>query len=225
MEVKLLTELDVEVRRGEVLRYLGQKQGRPVPQKIAIALEKELLRASELLHPRAAYVILMEKDLPEQEVYADARGAAFALSTIGPDLEREAARFMDSGELTRGVILDAIGSEAAESLADRVNREICSEAHGMGFQAERRISPGYGSYGLEEQRTFFRLLPAEALGIRLTEGFMMEPRKSVSFLVRLVTRSGSAEDRDPCSHCGLKNCPYRKEKAHGSTAAEDRSAP
>ena len=47
-----------------------------------------------------------------------------------------------------------------------------------------RVSFGYPACpALEDQATLFRLLEPERIGVRLTDGFMMDPEASVSALV------------------------------------------
>jgi cobalamin-dependent methionine synthase I len=42
------------------------------------------------------------------------------------------------------------------------------------------VSPGYGDFGLEDQPQLLELSGGAALGITVTENFMMVPRKSVT---------------------------------------------
>jgi hypothetical protein len=61
------------------------------------------------------------------------------------------------------------------------------------------------------------LLPARALGITLTTGLMMIPRKSVSFAVSFEERPPKGHRaRSACERCGLERCRHRLVPMHNA---------
>jgi cobalamin-dependent methionine synthase I len=64
----------------------------------------------------------------------------------------------------------------------------------MGLWPSKRYAPGYRGWHLSDQAFLFRMVGADAIGVRLTDSFMMVPRKSYSFRInfyrekRLTTR-------------------------------------
>jgi 5-methyltetrahydrofolate--homocysteine methyltransferase len=119
------------------------------------------------------------------------------VTTIGPGVRALAESWQREGEYLRSHLLQAIALEAAEAFAELLHRKLRA-MWGFGdppgltlkdlFRARyrgKRYSFGYPACPrLEDQAKLFRLLDAErAIGVRLTEGFMMEPEGSVSALV------------------------------------------
>ncbi len=90
---------------------------------------------------------------------------------------------MSENEMLRALILDSLGSEAAEEMAIQSDRILTEKAREMNLWPSKRFSPGYGKWDIQEQRYVFSVLPAESIGVRLTESCMMIPRKSVSFRI------------------------------------------
>jgi len=136
---------------------------------------------------------------------------AVAVCTVGPELEEEEARLAAAGELLDALVLDAIGSAAAEAAADALNLEVCALAAERGLAAAPRVSPGYGDWDTACQPALLELLPIGDLGITLTSGAMMTPRKSVSFAVALGTDEDAARRAGSrCARCGLKDCRHRR---------------
>ena len=101
------------------------------------------------------------------------------------------------GSYLRSHIVQALAIEGAEALAELLHKKI-REMWGIAdpagttkkelFQARyhgTRVSFGYPACPrLEDQTELFRLLGVtEAIGVELTEGFMMDPESSVSALV------------------------------------------
>jgi hypothetical protein len=202
--------LRVEVARGEALRFLGYPPGHARAAAALTRLDAVWDAALTLLAPRGAWAVVDGAAAAAAGVPAAAERAAVAVCTIGPALEGESARRAAAGDPLAALLLDAIGSAAAEAAADALNLVVCHAALARGLRAAARVSPGYGGWDTACQRELLALLPAAALGIVLTDGGMMVPRKSVSFAASL-REPGAEDDADgsPCRHCGLERCRHR----------------
>ncbi|MFH0779084.1 MAG: vitamin B12 dependent-methionine synthase activation domain-containing protein [Candidatus Eisenbacteria bacterium] len=135
--------------------------------------------------------------------------AALSICTIGSPLEDKVTADSDSGRLARAMILDAAGSVLAEEVCNWANQRICELAAGEALFPGARMSPGYSSWNIKEQEIFFRLLPADSIGVTLTRAHMMVPRKSVSFAVALFEQD-PGERLSPCARCGREGCHFRR---------------
>ena len=123
---------------------------------------------------------------------------AMMLTTIGEGVRALAEEWKNQGEYLRSHVLQIIALEGAEAFAELLHRKI-RQMWGFGdpagithkdlFQAHyhgKRFSFGYPACPrLEDQAQLFRLLELEqsGLGVRLTEGYMMDPESSVSALI------------------------------------------
>ena len=204
--------LRAEATRQEALRYLGYPEGHPRALGAAALLDAEWDAAVALVQPRGAFALVDGEAAAAAGMPAPAARVGVGVCTIGPALEAESARRVAAGELLPALLLDAIGSAAAEAAADALNLEVCHAALAQGLRAAPRVSPGYGTWETAAQRDLLALLPIAALGIALTEGGMMVPRKSVSFAASLLEPGALAhEGGSPCRHCGLERCRHRRE--------------
>jgi 5-methyltetrahydrofolate--homocysteine methyltransferase len=120
------------------------------------------------------------------------------LTTIGTGVRALAEEWKERGEYLRSHILQVLALEGAEAFAELLHQKI-RQMWGFGdppeitmkeiFQARyhgQRFSFGYPACPrLEDQEKLFRLLEAEkhGIGVRLTEGCMMDPESSVSAMV------------------------------------------
>ncbi|HVP37435.1 MAG TPA: vitamin B12 dependent-methionine synthase activation domain-containing protein [Terriglobales bacterium] len=195
----------------EILRLLGHTSKNKGLKDGTRKLVSEMIElSSALVKPSGVYAIKEAKELPAECLFESAEKAAFCICTIGNSLEKEVGALSRKGELTKAFILDAIGSVAAESVAEYLNHVIAAEAKKKKLHCSTRFSPGYGGWKLEAQRFIFDLLPSEKIGVRLNRSFMMIPRKSVSFVVNLSRNRFKDKNSDPCKVCGLKECRFRK---------------
>jgi len=115
--------------------------------------------------------------------------------TAGTGIIERANDFKARGEFLKSHALQALALETAEAAAEWLHRRL-REDWGFPdpatmtmldrFQARyrgKRYSPGYPACpALEDQAGIFTLLRPEEIGVKLTEGFMMEPEASVSAL-------------------------------------------
>jgi hypothetical protein len=203
----------IDVPRAEVLRLLGGR-GREPRSSVALMVDEELARAAELAAPRAALRLA-----PDGLASTSTPGPAFcqtplvaAVCTVGPALEARVAVLIERGERARALVADAAASAAAEAAADRAERLACRLAGGC-VAAGRRVSPGYGTWPLEEQRLLVAFVGAAAIGVTLTPQLMMVPRKSVSFVVPIGPGVQGDAGPGPCAGCELVSCPYRGERS------------
>jgi len=210
-----LVRLTARVSRGEVRRALGYPDGRDGGVSAEAGITQLWGEAMDLLEPRGAYRLVDLDGAAVTGMPDPAAEVAVAVCTIGPRLEEAAQRWKQRGDLLAALTLDAIGSAAAEAAADALNARICTAAARRGLHAAPRVSPGYGEWDTSRQRDLLALLPIGELGITLTGGQMMVPRKSVSFAVNLLPEP-PREETSRCSRCGATNCRHRREPFVGT---------
>ena len=205
-----MTDLAFSVERTEVLRALGYgRKGRP-REDVARRLDELWDVAEGLLAPRGAHVLITGDEATAAGMPGATDLVGAGLCTIGPALEEEAARRSEAGRVLDALLLDTFGSAAAEAAARALDRTLCSAAAGRGLRAGGRISPGYGKWHVRCQKELLSHLPANDLGIALTEGMMMVPAKSVSFAVRLEPGAGPGKPPAMCRDCDFDDCSYRR---------------
>jgi len=121
--------------------------------------------------------------------------ALFVL-TAGGGVREHARQARAEGRYLFSHGIEVLAIETAEAAAEWLCREILSrwQSPDASGNAEKsvarcgcrghRFSPGYPAWpDLEDQRGIFSLLGAGDIGLRLTEGMMMEPEASVSGIV------------------------------------------
>jgi 5-methyltetrahydrofolate--homocysteine methyltransferase len=121
---------------------------------------------------------------------------ALFVTTAGRGVRALAEEWKEKGEFVRCHALQALAVESAEAAAERLHARLRAEwgfPDPAGttmlerFQARyrgKRYSFGYPACpDLAMQRTLFRLLDTERIGVTLTDGDMMDPEASVSALV------------------------------------------
>ncbi len=121
---------------------------------------------------------------------------AMFVTTCGEGVRARATDLKDRGEYVLSHTLQSLAIETAEAFAEKLHRDL-REQWGIAdppamTMAERlkaryqgiRVSFGYPACpDLADQEKLWRLLNPEEIGVKLTEGHMMDPEASVSALV------------------------------------------
>jgi len=135
--------------------------------------------------------------------------AIFVL-TIGNHLEDMVAYLAEHGLVLQATVLDAIGSGTAEQLAVFVEDRIRESATSRGFVISRRFSPGYCDWDVSQQEMIFKAMQEDTAGVRLTEGYLMLPRKSISGIIGIGSNNSNIDNYNPCKSCLATDCLGRR---------------
>jgi hypothetical protein len=139
------------------------------------------------------------------QVWPTATSIIAAVGTIGPRLEERVAQYFALGDPLKAYLLDDIGSLAV----DRLSTVFCQRLPYEG--ASSPLSPGLEGWPVSDQALLYELSGAHRIGINLTEGDMLVPRKSVSLAIALGPGMPRWTPEDACARCSLRSaCQYRK---------------
>jgi 5-methyltetrahydrofolate--homocysteine methyltransferase len=121
----------------------------------------------------------------------------FSIVTIGDEASRQTQKLFEAGDFTKYLYLHGLSVETAEALAELAHKQARELLDIAGEDSPRvtdlfhqkyrgsRYSFGYPACpNLEDQAKIFRLLkPEQNIGVRLTEGFHLEPEQSTNAVV------------------------------------------
>ncbi len=136
--------------------------------------------------------------------------------TLGTEIDRLIRRWQLK-DMAFAAILDACASSAAETLCERLNKDLRAEYAACGQFLTDRFSPGYGDLPLSAQKPLCDALDApRRLGVQVSESCLLSPCKSVTAIIGIS--ASPRPHRDRCAGCIQYNtCSLRKE---GATCAD-----
>lgn len=213
---------DIDKRR--VLRDIGYAPDSEPSARMVSLVNEYIENAYQFIAPSFSYVVrdielvdgssvvLEDGVVFESGVIArlleKAEKVAVFVLTIGQYLEETAAQLAHDGLVLQSAVLDAIGSDATERLADSAQSQISEVAHNQGFTISRRFSPGYCDWDVSQQKVVFETMKGDYAGVRLTDGCLMLPRKSISGIIAIGT--DDVADYNPCRTCDRNDCVGRR---------------
>jgi hypothetical protein len=228
----LLHECDsheIEPDRSSVLDLLGYPDEADLSPEVTDLVE----RAYELFHrateargiseaiTRDEFTAIFpgegmnDPESPVATIYPGADDLALSAVTLGGEVSETITRLFGENDFAFATVFDAVASGGADLLAEVVMRAYLERSGLTGGEESGRASllysPGYCGWHVSGQRTLFRRLQPERIGIELLESCLMRPSKSVSGVI--VT--GAAEihrfvpDFTFCADCATKSCRER----------------
>lgn len=180
-----------------LIRIGYRKTPLPDSDPVLTIVREEAEFALRLLDPAAAWTIISAHEAGGHEIFAGAQKVALCVCTIGPRLEQACAEHFRSNEDLRGLALDALGSEAVGQVTRQADRILAAKGRLLGLWPSKKYAPGYRGWDVREQAFLFSMVPAAEIGVRLTESFMMIPRKSYSFRLNYYSDRSLSTRRFP----------------------------
>ena len=218
--------VDIEIDKKQVCHYIGYEDNHKLSARISSLIDDYAEHAHYLINPLYSYIIkdvewargsiaFIEDSIIFQsriitQLLEHCHQVAIFLVTIGKYLGETTSQLAKDGLILQATVLDAIGSDAVERLADFAQDKIKEIAEAQGLVTSRRFSPGYCDWNIGQQRMLFYALTGNTLGIRLTGECLMIPQKSISGIIGIGPSIDNVENYNPCKTCNKQDCPGKR---------------
>lgn len=212
-------EIDLNINKNEVLRYLGYKKGILIDDTTNNLIDECIQEVKELSRKNYAYsfhdididsdvcigdtdIVLRGEDI-KKHLDGCAKCSVIAV-TLGVDIDNR-IRYYNKTDLTKAVIFNACASAAIEALCDTVNSLVSKIASNNGYGITSRYSPGYGDLPLEHQSDILDIIQGGSIGLTSNEDNILIPRKSVTAIIGIGNNIISTSKS--CDTCSFRdNC-------------------
>lgn len=217
----------MQIDKNEVLRYLGYKPGHTkADNNMLDKIDYYAALGVTLLEPNTSYRLFHDVSITEAGVHINdaplllpgqditnllkqAKKVCIVAATIGPQLEHQVAELFKQGEYAAATILDAVGSDAVEKVADQLQQQLENIAKKQGLEVTWRYCSGYGDLPLQINSQLASVTNADTIGITVTESNMLLPQKSILGIVGFNLPGADAPLMNKCALCKAENCAYR----------------
>lgn len=190
---------------SEIARYLGYQKISVPDEQVSALIKTAADEMLDFIQPQSVYedfdlsveydeekglgsvafsdVKIESKDLA-RNLRECSRVVLFA-ATLGAQCDQLIRRAQVKDQ-TKAAVFQATGAMYIEKCVDLLNEKIKEEAAALGKSTRPRFSPGYGDLSLQVQKSFFRLLPCQRIGLTLMDTLIMSPEKSVTAFVGVI---------------------------------------
>ena len=109
---------------------------------------------------------------------------ALQVVTTGPQASVASNALREAGEYDDMLRVHGFATQMAEATAEYVHDRLIRPELGLAPEQGRRYSWGYPACpDLEDHRVLFGIVPTDRIGVRLTEGFQLDPEQSTAAIV------------------------------------------
>lgn len=217
-----------EIRKDEVLRYLGYK-GQCIEDSLDELIESCRKEVRSLSDTKYLYeyfniehinegvrvdnseIIFPGDDLKKH--LEDCKSIAIIAVTAGGNIEKH-IKLTEKTNLTKALIMDACATTLVEEICDEIEEAIGLEAKSKQLNITGRYSPGYGDLPLEVQRDVISLVNCnKRIGVNLSAHNILFPRKSVTAIIGVgKVLHKNSEKEEKCLKCNkYMSCTFRRE--------------
>ncbi len=219
------TEVNTDIDKEEVYRYLGVKGGR-IDSKTAAEIKEavaELQNEVRIKKIQKEFVVektksgimlvntnIMLTGKSVNTLLEDSKRCVLFAITLGEGAER-LLRKMQLVNMSKAVIMDACASSMIEQACNGYEEQIKDAYADQKVYFTDRFSPGYGDLKLSVQKEVCKVLETEkTIGVIATKDGIMIPRKSITSILGIAKRPQKMRIKG-CKYCDMKeNCDYRK---------------
>lgn len=199
--LQIFPSINILLPMGAIYRRLGYKRGiTKVDERKKEEIERHIEYAASLVSLKGAGIRVplerVDQPLIVLKTGADIRSAKLArflngckealfIGATAGSVVMEAIRGdTEGGDMTRGVVIDAVASEMTDAALDWImgffNRLLARENARL---TRGRFSAGYGDFLLENQKMMYDMLELDRIGVTINENFILMPEKSVTAIV------------------------------------------
>lgn len=121
--------------------------------------------------------------------------------TLGTAVEKEIDDCFLAKDFAKGIALDSAATVAAGQLLDVLTQYIREVCEPKGYKIIWRFSPGNGDWPVSQQTEAAKAAGGSQIGLSITAGGMLNPRKSLTAFFGLHTTESSCGGS--CASCAL----------------------
>lgn len=230
MENNLINKNNIEIRKTEVLRYLGYKN-QIIDEELMNIVDECRKLTLNTINPKYIYnkydldyynssvkikesnIELKGKDIAN--LLKESKKCILGVATLGLEIEK-LIKLYSYKDITRSLIIDACATIAIEEVFDLIEIDIKSKLKDTKENITWRYSPGYGDLPIETNKLILEVLDAQKhIGLTITNHNLLIPRKSVVAIMGIIDNK-EIDSIDTCNNKCIKcpnynNCSYRRE--------------
>ncbi len=209
---------------GEIILYEGKSaapdlktslalmqctEDNPMYSELRDIYEAQEAKIKSIIHPRGAFSTGKLRVQGENDDLKIGRDVVYSMVTLGSEIV-DYIRERSEEDMLEGMMVDFMADSALFSFGEELSQEIRKYSLVNGFGIRKGYEPP-NLLPMEAQRDAWEILSAEkTLGIRMTDGFMLQPIKSNGTIYTISDDPTEFNIKHDCSNCDMRNCPMKK---------------
>lgn len=194
----------MELDKKRILEWMDCKEDSPVYKEISEELDEFLENEENLPEPSYFYRF---GEWERKDLYAWDGQVIYAGVTAGKRICEKSSEFFQQGDYLAGMMADAVADEALMQAGEQLMKEIREVCMAQGLGITGRLEAPL-DFPMETQKVIAGKLK---MPIRVTENYMLEPVKSICYVLLVEKDRHIYCLEHDCRKCPRKDCKMRKE--------------
>lgn len=149
--------------------------------------------------------------------------ALFCMVSLGGEIDAVVAKCFETYDYLGGMMMNAFGDVVLFEATNHLYELLKEDMKDGSLYLSNRVEPGTSEADMTMQKVIYDVVvPAFDLDLRITEGYMLAPAKTLAYYYKLTEEDCSMGIDHDCSSCDSKTCKHRKYllKVHKGDAVE-----
>ena len=204
-----LDHFELKIKKEQVLRMMECYEGDQLYEELSVEYENCYHEVQAILRPCAliSFATIPKSELISQELWG--KEAVYILLTLGAEFSELVKHREEKGEHTQALLLDTMADALIFDLEDQVTKHVqsmCKERHvGVAGRLE-----AYSDLPAAFQNIICEELNSRQYGITCNESHILEPVKSMSYVLELTEDETQFHAFHNCAQCRESGCKMKK---------------
>lgn len=206
-DIRIITGKNIIPEFSAVLKLFGCKGGEKSQEEVKKQFDILLPKLRIYLKPRAALVLTPASE--EIERISGQDTIIYVVLTLGKGPDKLCKSFFDKGDAFSGLLVSLMADASLFAFESQVQEHIKQMCREEGLGVSRRLSIPE-DLPMEIQKSACDAVEAKrTLGISLTSAYMMNPEKSMCYVLAVTEDASVFQAGHNCSRCGNQECLIR----------------
>ncbi len=203
-DIRIITGKNIIPEFSAVLKLFGCKGGEKSQEEVKKQFDILLPKFRIYLKPRAALVLTPA--LEEIKGIWGQDTIMYVVLTLGKGPDKLCKSFFDKGDAFSGLLVSLMADASLFAFESQVQEHIKQMCREEGLGVSKRLSIPE-DLPMEIQKSACDAVEAKrTLGITMTQAYMMNPEKSMCYVLAVTEDAGIFKGGHDCTRCGKKEC-------------------
>lgn len=198
----ILKNFNIKLNPNSILKKMDCSKDNPMHDyllNLFYSIEKNFYC---LINPKALFKI-------KNGLIDNFDSSILVLYTVGKEINDYLSYLFEKDEYTKGLLVNSMADEYLMSMEQKICLEIINKCRFLNLGCKKRFIPGE-NISIEWQEIICNETKSlELIQVMSNNSFVLQPSKSLSFIIAANKNSSMEDISHNCNNCGLKNCKWR----------------
>lgn len=209
--MEIIEDFQFKIDKEIVFKSIDCYKDSNVYEEACRLYDKLSLEMHHIIEPKGVIKLTQKKEYYNIAELKNLEYIFYCILTLGNKVSEKIDYFFKNDNYMEGLLLSTMADVLLFEYSNQLSKKVCIEAKGKGLGLTMKLSPG-NDLPIQMQKSILdEFNSLEGLNLKVTEGFMLNPVKSLSFIFGADSKLDIKDYSHECSKCIDTKCKMRKE--------------